>query len=99
MGQTAGKYADQGIVTTDIPRYEDPEAIMKEIEIGLLKTDVYYTMIADRKEAVNYAIEHAQTGDMILIAGIGHDNYQEIRGIRYPMDDKELVRECMQMLL
>ena len=99
MGQTAGKYADQVIVTTDNPRYEDPEAIMKEIEIGLLKTNVYYTMIADRKEAVYYAIEHAQTGDMILIAGKGHENYQEIRGIRYPMDDKELVRECMQMLL
>ena len=99
MGQTAGKYADQVIVTTDNPRYEDPEAIMKEIEIGLLKTNVYYTMIADRKEAVYYAIEHAQSGDMILIAGKGHENYQEIRGIRYPMNDKELVRECTQMLL
>ena len=99
MGETAGRYADQVIVTTDNPRYEDPEAIMKEIEIGLLKTNVYYTMIADRKEAVYYAIEHAQSGDMILIAGKGHENYQEIRGIRYPMDDKELVRECMQMLL
>ena len=56
-------------------------------------------MIADRKEAVYYAIEHAQTGDMILIAGKGHENYQEIRDIRYPMNDKELVRECTQMLL
>ena len=98
-GETAGRYADQVIVTTDNPRYEDPEAIMKEIEIGLLKTNVYYTMIADRKEAVYYAIEHAQSGDMILIAGKGHENYQEIRGIRYPMNDKELVRECTQMLL
>ena len=99
MGETAGIYADQVIVTTDNPRYEDPEAIMKEIEMGLLKTNVYYKMIADRKEAVRYAIEHAQTGEMILIAGKGHENYQEIRGIRYPMDDKELVKECMQMLL
>ena len=70
-----------------------------EIEIGLLKTNVYYTMIAYRKEAVCYAIEYAQSGDMILIAGKGHENYQEIRGIRYPMNDKELVRECTQMLL
>lgn len=99
MGETAGKYADLVIVTTDNPRYEDPEAIMREIEMGLLNTDVYYTMIADRKEAIRHAIEHARAGDMILIAGKGHENYQEIRGIRYPMDDRELVRECTQMLL
>ena len=99
MGETAGRYADQVIVTTDNPRYEDPEDIMKEIETGLLKTDVYYTMIEDRKEAIRYTVEHAQAGDMILIAGKGHENYQEIRGVRYPMDDRELVRECTQMLL
>ena len=72
---------------------------MREIEMGLLNTDVYYTMLADRKEAICHAIEHARAGDMILIAGKGHENYQEIRGIRYPMDDRELVRECTQMLL
>ncbi len=98
MGETAGRYADLVIITTDNPRYEDPEAIMREIEMGLLNTDVYYTMIADRKEAVSYAIDHAQAGDIILIAGKGHENYQEIRGVRYPMDDRELVRECTQML-
>ncbi len=98
MGETAGRYADLVIVTTDNPRYEDPEAIMREIEMGLLNTDVYYTMIADRKEAVRYAIDHAQAGDIILLAGKGHENYQEIRGVRYPMDDRELVRECTQML-
>ncbi len=99
MGETAGKYADVTIITTDNPRYEPPEAIMKDIETGVKKTDGQYRMIADRQEAVGYAIKNRRPGDVILIAGKGHEDYQEIQGVRYPMDDRELVRKCTQILL
>lgn len=97
MGKAAGKYADFVILTTDNPRYEEPVKIMKEIERGLSETKTPYIMITDRAEAIGYAVKNCRPGDVILVAGKGHENYQEIRGIRYPMDDKELVKTCMQM--
>lgn len=97
MGKAAGSYADLVILTTDNPRYEEPEKIMKEIERGLSETETPYIMITDRAEAIGYAVRNCRPGDVILVAGKGHENYQEIRGIRYPMDDKELVKTCMQM--
>lgn len=97
MGKAAGKYADLVILTTDNPRYEEPVKIMKEIERGLSETETPYIMITDRAEAIGYAVKNCCPGDVLLVAGKGHENYQEIRGIRYPMDDKELVKTCMQM--
>lgn len=99
MGETAGRYADYTIITTDNPRYEAPWAIIEDIEAGMKKTDGQYKIIEDRQEAVSYAIRNRKDGDVILIAGKGHENYQEIQGIRYPMDDRELVRKCTQTLL
>lgn len=99
MGETAGRYADYTIITTDNPRYEAPQAIIEDIEAGMKKTDGQYKIIEDRQEAVSYAIRNRKDGDVILIAGKGHENYQEIQGIRYPMDDRELVRKCTQTLL
>lgn len=99
MGETAGKYADYTIITTDNPRYEAPLAIIEDIEAGVKKTEGQYKIIEDRQEAVSYAIRSRRDGDVILIAGKGHETYQEIRGIRYPMDDRELVRKCTQTLL
>lgn len=98
MGETAGKYADFTIITTDNPRFERPETIMADIECGIKRTDGRYKMIKDRREAVAYAIRKRQAGDVILIAGKGHETYQEIQGVRYPMDDRELVRTCTQIL-
>lgn len=97
MGETAGKYADFTIITTDNPRYESPQAIMEDIEQGIKRTDGSYIVIEDRQEAIGYAIEMRETGDVILIAGKGHETYQEIQGVRYPMDDRELVRRCTQI--
>lgn len=95
MGETSGRLADHTIITSDNPRYEDPQDIISDIVSGIQKTTGTYTVIPDRREAVRYALETKQYGDMILIAGKGHETYQEIKGIRYPMDDRELIRSCM----
>ncbi len=97
MGETAGTYADFTIITTDNPRFERPESIMTDIECGIKRTKGRYIMIKDRQEAIDYAVRMRESGDVILIAGKGHETYQEIRGIRYPMDDRELVRRCTQI--
>lgn len=95
MGKMAGKYADHVIVTTDNPRYENPEKIAEEIVEGLGKETDFYEVILDRKEAVARAIELAEEKDMVVIAGKGHEQYQEIEGIRYEMDDHELLKEAL----
>lgn len=99
MGETAGTYADFTILTTDNPRFEAPEAILRDIEEGIRKTAGRYLVIPDREEAVRFAVNARRPGEIILIAGKGHETYQEIRGVRYPMDDRELVRKCTQTLL
>ena len=91
MGEVSGKLADFTIITTDNPRFEEPKDIMKDIETGMLKTNGKYVMVEDRKEAVRYAIENAQDKDMIILAGKGHEDYQEIRGVKYHMDERELI--------
>lgn len=97
MGETAGKYADFTVITTDNPRCEPPQAIMEDIEQGIKRTDGSYIIIEDREEAISYAIGTREPEDVILIAGKGHETYQEIQGVRYPMDDRELVRRCTQI--
>jgi UDP-N-acetylmuramoyl-L-alanyl-D-glutamate--2,6-diaminopimelate ligase len=99
MGEVAGRYADVTILTTDNPRFEAPEEILREIEAGIRRTDGAYRIIVDRQEAIRYALRERRPGDVILIAGKGHETYQEIRGVKYPMDDRELVRKCTQTLL
>ncbi len=99
MGEIAGKYADFTIVTTDNPRYEPPGEILRDIECGIRRTDGAYLIIEDRQEAIGYAVRMREPGDVILIAGKGHETYQEIQGVRYPMDDRELVKRCTQISL
>ncbi len=91
MGEVSGKLADLTIITTDNPRFEEPKDIMKDIETGILKTEGKYVMVEDRREAVRYAIESARDKDMIILAGKGHEDYQEIRGVKYHMDERELI--------
>jgi UDP-N-acetylmuramoyl-L-alanyl-D-glutamate--2,6-diaminopimelate ligase len=100
MGEVAGKYADFAVITTDNPRYEEPKSIIKDILIGIKKTDGQYLVIEDRKEAVRYVIENRKSGDVIVVAGKGHETYQEIRGVRYELDDRMLIKEitCTQIL-
>ena len=96
MGEVSGEYADFSIITSDNPRFEDPQAIIDDIKVGIGKTDGKYVEIIDRKEAIDYAIHHAQDGDVIVLAGKGHEDYQEIKGVKYPMDERVLIEEILK---
>ena len=96
MGEVSGKMADFTIITSDNPRDEEPLAIIEDIETGMKKTDGIYVMIADRKEAIRYAIMNAQEGDVIVLAGKGHEDYQEIHGVKHHMDERDLIREILE---
>lgn len=94
MGETAGLLADFTILTTDNPRWEEPEAILEDIADGIAGTGGSYIKILDRRAAVRYAIKEAREGDLIVISGKGHEPYQEIKGKKYKMSDRELVEEA-----
>ena len=95
MGEVSGNLADLTIITSDNPRFEEPQDIINDIKIGIGKTEGEYVEIIDRKEAIRYAIEHAQTGDVIVLAGKGHEDYQEIKGVKYDMDERVLISEVV----
>ncbi len=96
MGEVSGKYSDFTIITSDNPRFEEPEDIMNDIETGMKKTDGKYIKITDRREAIRYAIEHGEQGDIIVLAGKGHEDYQEIKGVKYPMDERVIIKEILE---
>lgn len=98
MGEVSGKLSDFTVITSDNPRFEEPEAIIADIETGIKKTDGKYVTITDRKEAIKYALSHAEDRDVIVLAGKGHEDYQEIRGKKYHMDERELLAEALQEL-
>ena len=93
MGEISSQMADLTIATSDNPRFEEPADILADIVTGIKKADGAYVTIIDRREAIHYALEHAEPGDCIVIAGKGHEDYQEIRGVKYHMDDREMVLE------
>jgi len=96
MAKIASTYSSFLILTSDNPRFEDPEQIINEMKKGLSSNDLLKTIcIIDRKEAIKTAINLANTNDLILIAGKGHENYQEINGIKYPFNDKNIVLELL----
>lgn len=96
MGEVSGNMADFTIITSDNPRDEEPAAIMEDIVTGMKKTTGSYVAIEDRKEAIRYAILHAQPGDVIVLAGKGHEDYQEIHGVKHHMDERELIRGILE---
>ena len=96
MGEISGKIADFTIVTSDNPRTEEPEEIVKEIEEGIKKTKGKYVCIVDRVEAIKYAIKMANKKDLILLAGKGHEPYQEINGVKYPFDERIIVNQIIK---
>ena len=98
MGEVSGRLSDFTIITSDNPRFEEPQDIINDIITGMKKTDGKYIDICDRKEAIRYAIEHGQPGDIIVLAGKGHETYQEIKGVKYDMDDRVLIREVLEEL-
>ena len=96
MGEVSGRLSDLTVITSDNPRFEEPEAILDDIETGIKPTGGAYVRIADRKEAIRYAILNAEPGDIIVLAGKGHEPYQEIKGVKYHMDERELVRQVVE---
>lgn len=95
MGEVSGKLADLTVITSDNPRFEEPQAIIDDIKTGIARTDGKYVEICDRKEAIAYVIEHGEPGDIIVLAGKGHEDYQEIKGVKYPMDERDLIQEVL----
>lgn len=98
MSEVSGKLSDFTIITSDNPRFEEPQDIINDIITGMKKTDGAYVDICDRKEAIRYAIEHGKSGDVIVLAGKGHETYQEIKGVKYDMDDRVLIKEVLEEL-
>ena len=98
MGEMAGKMADLSIITADNSRFEKTEDIIADIKSRLIPTGGAYLEIPDRREAIHYAISHAQEGDMIAVIGKGHEDYQEINGVRTHFLDKEVVDEAVARL-
>lgn len=95
MGEVSGRLADLTIITSDNPRYEKPQDIIEDIKMGIRKTRGSYVEICDRREAIAYAIRHGKPGDIIVLAGKGHEDYQEIKGIKYPMDERVIIQEIL----
>lgn len=98
MGEVAGRIADFSIITTDNPRTEAPEDIIKEIEEGIKKTKGKYKVIVDRKEAIKEAIKMMNNKDIVVLAGKGHEPYQEINGVKYPFDERIIVKDIIKEL-
>lgn len=95
MGEISGKMADLSVITADNSRFEKVEDIIEDIKIGMNKTDGEYIVIPDRREAIKHCIHNAQKGDMIVIVGKGHEDYQEIEGVRYHFLDREEAEKAL----
>jgi UDP-N-acetylmuramyl-tripeptide synthetase len=99
MGEAAASLSDVVILTSDNPRTEDPLKILAEVEVGMRETSKPYEKIADRREAIRRAIMEARTGDLVIIAGKGHEDYQLIGSEVFHFDDKEVAREALKLAL
>ncbi len=96
MGEISSKLADLTVITSDNPRYEEPDDIIADILIGVKRQSGAFVTIPDRREAIRYCLANAQKGDVILIAGKGHEDYQEIKGVKYPMYDRDMIYEIIK---
>lgn len=98
MGEVACEHSDKVVFTSDNPRSEDPLQILADMETGLnTAARRKYVSIPDRKEAIKLAVSMAKPGDIVLIAGKGHEKYQEIKGVKHPFDDKQVLREMFEL--
>lgn len=96
MGEISGRLADFSILTSDNPRLEQPMDILNAIEAGIKPTGAPYVVIENRREAIRYAMQMGQPGDVIVLAGKGHETYQDIGGQKLPFDEKVVVRELLR---
>lgn len=95
MGEVSGRLSDLSVITEDNSRFEDVMDIIEDIKTGIAKTDGKYVVVPNRKDAIRYCINNAQSGDIIVLAGKGHEDYQEIKGVKYHMDERELISEIL----
>ena len=95
MGEVSGNLADLTVITSDNPRSEEPQAIIDDIISGMEKTKGKYISIIDRREAISYVMNHGKPGDIIILAGKGHETYQEIKGVKYHMGEEEIVQDVL----
>lgn len=95
MGEIGGRLSDYAILTSDNPRGEDPFAILKSVEEGIVRTDCAYTVIENRRAAILYGLKIARPGDVLVLAGKGHETYQEIKGVKHPFDEKVVVADLL----
>jgi len=95
MGRIGVEISDIAVITSDNPRTEDPEAIIRDILKGVGPELGTYEIIMDRKKAIHYAMDIGQKDDIIVLAGKGHETYQEICGVKYPMDERQIVSEYL----
>ena len=98
MGKIGVDNADFAVITSDNPRTEDPNAIIADILKGVEGTETPYIAIENRPEAIYWAMAHAQPGDVIVLAGKGHEDYQEINHVKYHLDEREIVADCLSRL-
>lgn len=98
MGEASGRLADLSVITADNSRFENVLDIIEDIKIGMHRTNGKYITIPDRREAIRWCIENAQPGDIIVLAGKGHEDYQEIEGMKYPFDERVVIREILESL-
>ena len=95
MGEVSGRMSDLSVVTEDNSRWEDVMDIIADIKVGLDKVGGKYIVIPNRIDAIRYCIENAEAGDIIVLAGKGHEDYQEIRGVKYHMDEREIIADIL----
>jgi UDP-N-acetylmuramoyl-L-alanyl-D-glutamate--2,6-diaminopimelate ligase len=99
MGEVACQLSDRVVFTSDNPRSEEVDMILKDMEAGLnTAARRKFVSISDRREAIKTAVSLAQSADIVLVAGKGHEKYQEIKGVKYPFDDKAVLREIFELL-
>lgn len=98
MGEVSGRLSDLSVITEDNSRFEDVMDIIEDIKTGINKTDGKYVVVPNRKDAIKYCIDNAQDGDIIVLAGKGHEDYQEIKGVKYHMDERELIADILYPL-
>lgn len=95
MGEVSGRLSDLSVITEDNSRFEDVNDIIADIKVGIDKTDGKYVIVPNRVDAIRYCIENAEAGDIIVLAGKGHEDYQEIKGVKYHLDEREVIASIL----
>lgn len=95
MGEVCGRLADLSVITADNSRFENVLDIIEDIKVGMSKTDGEYIEIPDRREAIRWCLQNAQDGDIVVLAGKGHEDYQEIEGVKHPFDERVVIKQLL----